>query len=108
MYLRSTFIKLSVRRHLTKKKEVGKRDKTEIIGGNKCYHAIDHLEEKRYMTLSFTVGLCKTKRTSVTSGVESRTLITKMESGLIRWEKKISRKIYKATYENGNCRMKIN
>jgi len=101
-HIKFTFNQLSLRRPLVTKKKVGKRDKTGIFDSNKCYHALGHLAEKRYITLSFTVGLCKTVRTSVTSGVELRTLITKMERVFMTWVKKTSRKIHMPTYVNGN------
>jgi hypothetical protein len=41
-------------------------------------------------------------------GAEAWTLTNKMEKMLMTWERKILRKIYGPTYENGHWRIKIN
>jgi hypothetical protein len=44
----------------------------------------------------------------VTYGAETWTLTSKMEKMLMTWERKILRKIYAPTKENGQCRIKMN
>jgi hypothetical protein len=80
-----------------------------IIAGNKCYHALGNLLKKRYIAEALRVGLYKTiLRPIVTYCAESWTLTSKMERVLMTWERKILRKMYGQTYENGCWRIKTN
>jgi hypothetical protein len=94
---------------ITNTNEVEAEIKAKIIAGNKCYHALGHLLKKRYVTQALRVGLYKRIiRPIVTYGAESWTLTNKMERVLLMWERKILRKIYGPTYENGYWRIEMN
>jgi hypothetical protein len=93
---------------VTNTSEVETEIKAMIIAGNKCYHALDCILKKRYITYSLKVGLCKTVRPIGTYGAELWTLTNKMERTLMMWERKILRKIYGLTYENGYWGTKMN
>jgi hypothetical protein len=94
---------------ITNANEVEAEIKVRIIAGNKCYRALGHLLKKRYITQALRGSLYKTIiRPIVTYGAESWTLTNKMEKVLMMWGRKILRKIYGPTYENGYWRMKMN
>jgi hypothetical protein len=81
--------------------------KTRLTAGNKCYHALGHILKKRYISQSIKVRLYKTLiRPIVTYGVETWTLTEKMGKLLMTWERKVLRKVYGPTKENGCWRIK--
>ena len=83
--------------------------KSKIAVGNKCYHALRPILIKRSISHSIKIRLYKTvKRPTVTYGAETRTQTNKTEKMLMTWERKIFRKIYGPTNENGQCRIKTN
>ena len=77
--------------------------------GNKCYHALRPILTKRTISQSIKTRLYKTViRPTVTYGAETWTLTNKVEKMLMTWERKILRKIYGPTKENGQRRIKTN
>jgi hypothetical protein len=86
---------------ITNTNQVEVEIKARNIAGNKCYRALGHL-----LTQALRVGLYTTViRPIVTYGAESWTLKNEMERVLMTWERKILRKIYGPTYENGYWRI---
>jgi hypothetical protein len=83
--------------------------KTRLTARNKCYHALGHILKKRYISQSIKVRLYKTViRPIVTYSAETWTLTEKMGKLLMTWERKVLRKIYGPTKENGCWRIKMN
>jgi hypothetical protein len=83
--------------------------KNKIAVGNKCYYAIGTILKRRSISQSIKIRLYKTIiRPVVTCGAETRTLTSKMEKMLMTWERKILRKIYGPTKENGQWGIKTN
>jgi hypothetical protein len=56
-----------------------------VIAGNKCYHALGPLLKTKYVTVIKTLSL----RPVVNCGIESLTLINKMEKVLMTCERKL-------------------
>jgi hypothetical protein len=82
--------------------------KSKTAVGNKCYYALGTLL-KRLISQSIKIRLYKTIiRSVVTYGAETWTLTSKMEKMLMTWERKILRKIYGPTKEDGQWRIKTN
>ena len=82
--------------------------KSKIAVGNKCYYALGTIL-KRSISQSIKIRLYKTIiRPVVTYGAETWTLTSKMEKMLMTWERKILRKIYEPTKENGQWGIKTN
>ena len=64
---------------------------------------------RRSISQSIKIRLYKTTiRPTVTYGAETWTLTNKIEEMLMTWERKIMRKIYGPTKENGQWRTKTN
>jgi len=83
--------------------------KSKIAVGNKCYYALGTILKRRSISQSIKICLYKTIiKPVVTYGAETWTLTSKMEKMLITWERKILRKIYRPTKENGQWRIKTN
>jgi len=81
--------------------------KSKTAVGNKCYYALGPIIKRRSISQSIKIRLYKTIiRPAVTYGAETWTLTSKIEK--MTWERKISRKIYGPTKENGKCRIKTN
>jgi adenosyl cobinamide kinase/adenosyl cobinamide phosphate guanylyltransferase len=80
---------------VTNTNEVGTGINARIIAGNKCYHALGRLLKQILVTQSLKLCLYETIiRLMVLYGVESLTLINKMERFLMTWERKILRNMY--------------
>jgi hypothetical protein len=76
--------------------------KSKISVGNKCCHALGPILKKRSISQSTKIRLYKTViRPIVIYGAETRSLTNKIENMLMTWERKILRKIYGPTNENG-------
>jgi hypothetical protein len=83
--------------------------KSKLVAGNKCYYALGPILKRRSISQSIKIHLYKTIiRPVVIYGAEAWTLINKNEKMLITWERKILRKIYGPTKENGQWRIKTN
>jgi hypothetical protein len=83
--------------------------KSKIAAGNKCYYALGPILKRRSISQSIKICLYKTIiRPVVTNGAATRTLTSKIEKMLMTWERKILRKIYGPTKENGQWRIKTN
>jgi hypothetical protein len=83
--------------------------KSKIAVGNKCYYALRTILKRRSISQSIKILLYKTIiRPVVTYGAETWTVTCKMEKMLMTWERKILRKIYGPTKENGQWRIKTN
>ena len=83
--------------------------KSKIAVGNKCYHALRPILTKRTISQSIKTRLYKTViRPTVTYAAETWTLTNNVEKMLMTWERKILRKIYGPTKENGQSRIKTN
>ena len=83
--------------------------KSKIAVGNKCYYALGPILKRRSISQSIKIHLYKTiQRPAVTYGAETWTLTSKIEKMLMTWERKILRKIYGPTKENGQWRIKTN
>jgi len=83
--------------------------KSKIAVGNKCYYALGLILKRRSISQSVKIRLYKTIiRPTVTYGAETWTLTSKIEKMLMTWERKILRKIYGPTKENGQWRIKTN
>ena len=83
---------------------------TEIAVGNKCYYALGPILKRR--PISQLIKICLYKkiiRPAVTYGAETWILTSKIETKmLMTWERKILRKIYGPTKENGQWGIKTN
>jgi len=80
--------------------------KSKVAVGNKCYYALGPVI-KRSISQSIKIHLYETIiRSAVTYGAETCTLTSKTEKMLMTWERKILRKIYGPTKENGQWRIK--
>jgi len=83
--------------------------KSRIAVGNKCYYALGTILKRRSISQSIKIRLYKTIiRPVVTYGAETWTLTSKMEKMLMTWERKILRKVYGPTKQNGQWRIKTN
>jgi hypothetical protein len=83
--------------------------KSKIAVGNKCYYAQGTILKRRSISQSIKIRLYKTIiRPVVTYGAETWTLTSKVEEMLMTWERKILRKTYGPTKENGQWRIKTN
>ena len=83
--------------------------KSKTAVGNKCYFALGPILKRRSISQSIKIHLYKTiTRPAVTYGAETWTLTSKIEKTLMTWERKILRKIYGPTKENGQWRIKTN
>ena len=60
-------IHVSKTKYMINRKKKGNKSE-EIKTGNKCYHALGHTLNKKYITHSLRVGLYKTTRPDVTYG----------------------------------------
>jgi hypothetical protein len=77
--------------------------------GIKCYYALGPILKRRSISHSIKIRFYKTIiRPAVTYGAETCTLTSKIEKILMTLERKILRKIYGPTKENGQWRIKIN
>jgi len=82
---------------------------SKIAIGNKCYYALGPILRRRSISQSIKIHLYKTIiRPAVTYGAETWTVTNKIEKMLMTWERKIVRKIYGPTKENGQWRVKTN
>ena len=91
--------------------EIETETKSKIVVGNKCYYALGPIIKRRSISISqsFKIRLYKTIiRPAMTYGAETWTLTSKTEKKLMTWERKILRKIYRPTKENGQRRIKTN
>jgi hypothetical protein len=83
--------------------------KSKLAAGNKCYYALGPILNRRSISQSIKVHFYKTiTRPVVIYGAETWTLTNKNEKMLMSWERKILRKIYRPTKENGQWRIKTN
>jgi plasmid maintenance system killer protein len=83
--------------------------KSKIAVDNKCYYALGSIFKQRSISQSIKIRLYKTIiRPAVTYGAETWTLTSKTENMLMTWERKILRKIYGPTKENGQLRINTN
>ena len=80
-----------------------------VAVGNKCYYALGPILKRRSISQSIKIRLYKTIiRPAVPYGAETWTLTSKIEKMLMTWERKILRKMYGPTKENGQWRIKTN
>jgi len=78
-----------------------------IAVGDKCYCALGPILKRRSISQSIKIRLYKTIiRPAVAYVAETWTLTNKTEKMLMTWERKILRKIYGPTKENGQWRLK--
>jgi hypothetical protein len=83
--------------------------KSKIAVGNKCYYALGTILKRSSISQSIKSRLYKTIiGPVVTYTAETWTLTSKREKMLMTWERKILRKIYGPTKENGQWRIKTN
>ena len=83
--------------------------KSKIAAGNKSYHVLRPVLIKRSISQSIKILLYKTViRPTVTYRAKTWILTNKTEKMLMTWERKIFRKIYGPTNENGQRRIKTN
>ena len=88
--------------------EIETEIKSKNAVGNKRYYALGPII-KRSTSQSIKIHLYKMIiRPAVTYGADTWTLTSKIEKMLITWERKILRKIYGPTKENGQWRIKTN
>jgi hypothetical protein len=81
--------------------------KTKIAVGNKCYYALGPILKRRSISQTITIRVYKTIiRPAVIYGAETWTATSEIEKMLMTWERKILRKIYGPTEENGRWRIK--
>jgi len=82
--------------------EVETEIKARIIADNKRYRAPGRKLKGRYMAQSLTEGLHKTiKRPIVTYGDDGWALTNTAERALMTWGRKVLRRIFGRTHENG-------
>jgi hypothetical protein len=80
--------------------------KSKIAVGNKCFYALGPILKRRSISQSIKIHLYKTIiRPAVTYRAETWTVTSKIEKILMTWERKILRKIYGPTKENGQWRI---
>jgi len=80
-----------------------------LLVSNKCYYALGPILKRSSITQSIKIRLCKTIiRPAVTYGAETWTLTSTVEKMLMTWERKILRKIYGPSKEDGQWRIKTN
>jgi hypothetical protein len=73
------------------------------------YYALGPILKRRSISQSIKIRLCKTFiRPAVTYGTETWTLTSKTEKIIMTLQRKILRKIYGPTKENGQWRIKTN
>jgi hypothetical protein len=83
--------------------------KSKITVGNKCYYALRIILKRRSISQSIKIRHYETIiRAVVTYGAEAWTVTSKRKKMLMTWERKILRKIYGPTKENGRWRIKTN
>jgi len=83
--------------------------KSKIVVGNKCYYALGPILKRRSISQSIKICLYKMIiRPTVIYGAETWTVTSKVEKMLMTLERKILRKIYGPTKENGQWRIKTN
>jgi hypothetical protein len=83
--------------------------KSKVAVSNKCYYALGPILKRRSTSQSIKIRIYKTIiRPAVIYGAETWTLTSKTERMLMTWERKILRKIYGPTKENGQWRIKTN
>jgi len=93
---------------MTSLNETENEIKSKIAVGNKCYYALGPIIKRRSISQSIKICFYKTIiRSAVTYGAETWMLTSKTEKMLMTWERKILRKIYGPTKENGHWRIKI-
>jgi hypothetical protein len=94
---------------ITNHNEIETEIKNKIAVGNKCYHALGAILKRRSISQTIKIHLYKTIiRPAVIYRAETWTLTSKRKKMLMTWERKILRKIYGPTKENGLWRMKTN
>ena len=94
---------------MTSLNEIGTSIKSKIAVGSKCYYALGPIIKRRSISQLIKICLYKTIiRPAVIYGAETWMLTSKIEKILMTWERKILRKIYGPTKENGLCRIKTN
>ena len=87
---------------MTSLNEIETEIKSKIAIGNKCYYALRPTIKRRSISQSIKIRLYKTIiRSAVTYWAETWTLTSKTEKMLMTWERKILRKMYGPTKENG-------
>jgi hypothetical protein len=83
--------------------------KSKLTARNKCYYALGPILNRRSISQSIKICLYKAIiRPVVIYGAETWTLANKNEKMLMTWERKILRKIYGPTKENGQWRNETN
>ena len=94
---------------ITNTNEIETEIKSKLATGNKYYHALGSILRKRNIKQSIKIRLYKTViRPAVIYGAETWTLTSKTKKRLMAWERKILRKIYGPTKEDGQWRIKTN
>lgn len=94
---------------ITSANDIETEIKARLSTANKAYYAFQTLFKKRYISRSLKVQIYKTViRPIAIYGAESWTLTKKSEELVRIWERKILRKIYGPTCDNGLWRMKMN
>ena len=94
---------------MTSLNEIETEIKSKIAISNKCYYALGPIIKRRSISQSIKIHLYKMIiRSAVAYGAETWTLTSKTEKMLMTWERKILRKIYGPTKENGQWRIKTN
>ena len=87
---------------MTSLNEIKTEIKCKTAVGNKCYYALGPIIKRRSISQSIKVRLYKTIiRPAATYRAETWTLTSKTEKMLMTWERKVPRKIYGPTKENG-------
>jgi hypothetical protein len=93
---------------MTSLNDIENEIKSKIAVGNKCYYALGPILSRRSISQSIKIRLYKAIiRPAVTYGAETWTVTNKIEKMLMTCERKILRKIYGPTKENGQWRIKI-
>ena len=83
--------------------------KSKIAVSNKCYYALGPILKRRSISQSIKICLSKTIiRPTMIYGAETWAVSSKIEKMLMTWERKILRKLYGPTKENGQWRIKTN
>jgi hypothetical protein len=83
--------------------------KSKLAARNKCYYALGPILKRRSISQSIKIRQYKTIiRPGVIYGAETWTLTNKNEKMLMTWGRKILRKIYGPTKQNGQWRIKTN
>jgi hypothetical protein len=82
--------------------------KSKLAAGNKCYYALGPILKRRSISQSIKIRLYKTIiRPAVIYGAEGWTVTDRNGKMLMTWERKMLRKIYGPTKENGSGGLRL-